>query len=546
MTAALLTTCAAESGDSKSGEPAAARQFDLLVSKENGYYYPPFLREQPAAPEAQSYALRTLSELGRDPRTSMSASRVAEVRREALESSPLWGRDWLVPLRRAGAREALGPSDARAVAGLRVKGGWYADPALGGDGDAARLGATWAALDVLKALGRLAQLSATDRSETKDWLRSLADEPRPLGQSAALAGSLRLLDDEPLPAALTAVAPPSTDDWAALAPDARTDLLNDTYHYVLVQEAAGNRPSLDGTTWQAVLREGAATLTYEQLHHLVHILKASGSKGAFAPVVRRLEGERLDDGSVRDSGAYLGNPDASLFVERLRGLAGWARRDPRLVEAVDRDEKSGSASQDGAERLGRAALRRVATDEDADTDRRVCADPAVLPTTVTDRNATLWQRTALNCADAGAEIGTPEIGHWKLDTPAGVVAAATVVVGLVDAGKRDAVPRWMTAAALREQARSPERFTSVYDYALVVRAYSLIGGALDAPLREALGRGVTPYKGCPGLPDLYQVGAGDQACDLKTTWAVWALDRRLRGAMGWMPSRARGTTESAE
>ncbi|MGV9449995.1 hypothetical protein [Streptomyces sp. NPDC003635] len=514
-----------------------SRQFELLVSAQNGYHYPPFLRDQPAPPEAQSYALRTLSELGRSPRASASADRVAALRRGALAASPLWGRDWLVPLRRAGAPEALGAADARAVRKFRAKGGWYVDPALGDDTVAARLGATWAALDVLEALGRLRDLSAADRAATVRWLRSRVRTGLPLDRSAALASSLRLLD-EPVPAALTSIAAPGTGDWATLTPHGRADRLNDTYHYVLIQEAAGRRPDIDRATWEAVLREGADTLPYEQLYYLAHVVKAAGaSREVFAPVVRRLEKERLDDGTVRDPAAYVGNPEASVFVERLRAVAGRPRTDPRLLAALDHDERSGNASQDGTERLSRAALRRLAGGDTGEDARVLCADSALLPRIVTRHNATQWQRTALNCADAGADIGSPEVREWKPSTPDTAVAAATVVVGLSDIGRRARGTFRIAAPDLRRWALRPERFAALYDYSLVVRAYALLDGALDAPLRAALRAGVTPYRGCPGLPDLYQVGAGDPACDLKTTWGVWTLDRQLRGAMGWGPGQ---------
>jgi hypothetical protein len=524
---ALLTSCTSSgSGHAGSHEPPSVqRQFDLLASKQNGYYYPPFLREQPAAPEAQSYALKTLAELGRDPKTSMAAPQVAALRRDALAASALWGRDWLVPLRQAGATEALGRRDAEAVNKTRAKGGWYVDPALGDDTDAARLGATWAALDVLKALGQ----EPSDRARTVSWLRSRATAHRSLEQGAALASALHLLG-EPVPATLTGLAAPRTDDFADLTPDQRADRLDGTYYYVLIQQAAGKRPQVDRKVWEPVLRDGATTLPYEQLHYLVHVLKAAGSpKSLFWPVAERLDGERLDDGSVRDPDAYLGDPDASLFVERLRRLAGWSREDTRLVGALDGDEQSGDASQDAGERLSRLALRKVAsggggTSAEA---RRLCADPTVLPTSVTLQNATQWQRTTLNCTDAGAATAVPTFRRWSLDTPDGVVAAATVTVGLADSDRRDHVPTWVTADALKEWAHSPKRFTSVYDYTLVVRAYVLLGGAADAELKAAVQNGVTAYRGCPDLPDLYRVGGGDPGCDLKTTWGAWELGRRL-------------------
>lgn len=537
MCAALMTSCTSASEESGGRDSAAARQFDLLVSKQNGYYYHPFLRQQPAGPQAQSFALRTLAELGRDPRTSMASAQVRSFRQGALETSSLWGRDWLIPLRQAGADEALSSADAVDVDKARHRGGWYVDSALGDGDDAARLGATWAALEVLDALGRLADLPTADRSATVAWLRSTAAKPRALDQSAALARSLRLLK-EPVPAALTRIAAPRTDDFADLTPDARATRLTDTYSYVLIQEAAGRRPAVSRQTWEPVLRDGAATFPYEQLYDLVHVLKAAGSPDSvFAPVLKRLDGERLDDGTVRDPDAYLGNPDASLFVQRLRTLAGWSRRDPGLLAALEREEKSGDLSQDGAERLNRAALRKVTAGGDTSGPaRQLCADPQVLPVTVTELNATQWQRTTLNCTDAGVPTATPAVKAWALDTPDRVTAAATVTVGLADSGHRDHVPPWITAGALRQWALNPDRFASVYDYTLVVRAYALLGGAPDAALREALGRGVTPYKGCPGLPGLYQVGGGDDACDLKTTWGVWTLDRQLNGAMGWLPA----------
>ncbi|MFD7668987.1 hypothetical protein [Streptomyces sp. NPDC059788] len=531
-----MASCTSASEEPAAPESAAARQFDLLVSKQNGYYYHPFLRQAPAGPQAQSYALRTLSELGRDPKTSMASDDAESFRRGALETSSLWGRDWMIALRAAGADGVLSAGDAEAVNKLRDKGGWYVDSALGDDSDEARLGSTWAALEVLDALGRLDALPSQDREATLDWLRSLSAKPRPLDQSSALARCLQLLK-EPVPGALTRIAAPRTDDFAQLTPDDRAARLADTYSYVVVQEAAGKRPAADRKVWEPVLRDGAATLPYEQLYQLVHILKAAGSpKAVFAPVEKRLEGERLDDGTVRDPGAYLGNPDASLFVQRLRALAGWSRKDTGLRTALEREEKSPDASQESAERLNRAALRKVTAGGDAgEQARQLCADPRVLPGSVTEQNATQWQRTTLNCADAGAPVDAPKIGTWSLDTPDRVVAAATVVVGLADSDLRDSVPAWITADALKQWAHNPDRFNSVYGYVLVARAYALLGGETDASLRDALKRGVTSHKGCPGLPDLYQVGGGDSACDLKTTWGVWTLDRQLHGAMGWLP-----------
>ncbi|MET9294430.1 hypothetical protein [Streptomyces sp. NPDC003077] len=532
------------------------------MSEQNGLYYHPFLREEPAGPEAESYALRTLSALGSEPKISSAGARVSSFRNGALEASPLWGRYWLIPLLRGGVSEVLGAKDARDVEKLRKKGGWYADPVLGDDGDAQRLGATWAALEVLEALGKLKELPDDEKELTVRWLRSLAGKPREFEEAGALARSLHLLG-APVPEALTRTKAPRMDDFAELAPDARATRLRDTYGYVLVQEAAGRRPALDRTAWEQVLAHNTEALDYEQLFYLVHVLKAAGTPtSAFAAVRKRLGGNQLDDGTVRDPSAYLGNPDASLFVERLRSVAGWRTDDPKLLTALEREEKSPDAGRDGAERLNRAALRAVAGDQDtSEAAGKLCADATVLPRQVTEQNATQWQRTALTCHDAGVTVQAPQIASWRLDTPERVAAAATVVVGLHDAGVEDAVPSWITADALADWAANPDRLTSVYDYALVARAHALLGGnpdadgtddtddkgagngKTDAAMRDALRRGITPYRGCPGLPDLYRIGGDDPGCDLKTTWAVWTLDRQLQGALHALPA---GSAEDKE
>ncbi|MFF0202365.1 hypothetical protein [Streptomyces sp. NPDC005017] len=543
---AVLSACGAPARPAAAAAPAAARQFDLLVSSQNGYHYPPFLRERPAPPEAQSHALRTLTELDRAPRVRPAATRVASMRRDALASSPLWGRTWLIPLRRAGVEGALGPDDTRAVDRLRAEGGWYVDPALGDESDAARLGGTWAALDVLGALGELDDLPSPHRAATVGWLRSLAGSPRPVAERAALAHSLHLLR-QPVPAALSDAAPPRTDDWQALTPDERADLLGQVHDDVLVREAAGQRPEIDRAHWEAVLTRGALSLPYEQLQPLVHILKAAGSpEKVFVPVIARLERARLGDGTVRDPDSYLGDPQSSLFVERLRGLAGWPRRDPGLLDALDREKDRSGTPQDSAERLSRAALAKAAGGGTDGRAARLCADPEVLPGAVTEHDVTRWQRTALDCVDAGAAVGTPEVRPWALDDPDAVAAAATLAVGLADTGQRHRIPPWITPRVLERRSHEPGRFASVYDYSLVVRAHLLLGGDLDAPLRAALGRVVTPHRGCPGLPDLFRVGGGDPACDLKTTWGVWTLDRQAHGALGWLPGRTDAAIETGE
>lgn len=123
----------------------------------------------------------------------------------------------------------------------------------------------------------------------------------------------------------------------------------------------------------------------------------------------------------------------------------------------------------------------------------------------------------------------PRTPGWRLTTPRSVAAAAALVDGAHDTHAAGNPPGWITRGALEPWARNPERFTAIYDYAQVLRAYVLLGGGLDAPLRRAAHDEIAPYRGCPGLPGLYRIGGTDPGCDLKTTWAVWTLNRAVPG-----------------
>ncbi|MFD0026044.1 hypothetical protein [Streptomyces sp. NPDC058382] len=531
--ASSVAGCDTQDGRPESREPGYV---ESLVSQTNGLYYHPFLREERGGPEAQSYGLRVLAETDAKPRVTVGTKTAAELRSTALKSSALWGRYWLVPLRGAGAPGVLGRDDARAAEKLRSPKGWYEDPTLDDKSDNGHLSATWAALELESATGSLDGIPAADVAATVRWLGRLAQDGPPLETAAVLARCFHLLG-EPVPASLTSATAPEPGRFTERPEAERATLLEDTYNYVLLQESAGRKPRVDRATWQQALNHNVATLDYEQLYNLVHILRATGSPArAFPSVVRRLEGERLPDGTMSDPSSYLGTPDASLFVQRLRGLAGWPVRDENLLAAVEKQADSPDAPRDGATRLTMAALEhgaggRALTAQEA----ALCRDPSTVPPTVTADNVSNWQRTAWDCVDSGVPVPAPSVARWDLDGLEGVQAAATLVIGLHQTGHEDSVPGWLTADRLAKWAADAGPRANVYDRALIVRAHLLLGGHAEEPAVGRLAAQLKGHRGCAGLPGLYR--PDDEAgCDLKTTWAVWELDKALDGKLRALPS----------
>ncbi|MCS0635008.1 hypothetical protein NX801_04915 [Streptomyces sp. LP05-1] len=576
--AAFAVSCTAppEAPGSRAPGPKAlsADPYEPLISRQNGLFYHPFLRAQPTSAQDQSFALRTLREGGARPKVALSAALTHEVREDALAVSGVWGRYWLIAFRDAGVRSALTGADADAVERLHRPGGWYTDPALG-DEPSQRLSATWAALEVLAATGRLTGLPPERRRATAGWLGSQVKSTTGLEEAGAIARSLKLLGER-VPDRLAALKAPTMRDFGSLTPEQRAQRLLDTYGYVLVAESAGVPVEVDRAAWQKALTDNtdntddtgntgntadtagsekadtastgsadnAGGLEYDQLYYLARVLRSGGAGGGvLRPVVRRLEGNRLADGTVTDPSSYVGTGDASLFVQLLRELAGTPVRDARLARAVREAAASDDGPEDPAGRITRAALLRSAAGEPTPAEvRELCADGSVVPSTVTMANAVEWQRMALTCAQAGAETGVPKVTAWPVRTRPGIAAAAALVDGLTSRGTGK-VPSWVDTASLRRAAIAPEAGTPLYERALAAHAYLRAGGKADAALLSALRGALTGLRGCPGLPDLYQVGAGDRGCDLKTTWAVRRLDGQLGGRL---LHRTDGTPTSPE
>ncbi|MFF9789963.1 hypothetical protein [Streptomyces bacillaris] len=540
--AVLAVSCTAPSDGTARSAPSApdaaasgrgsADPFETLVSRQNGLFYHPFLRTHPTSAQDQSFALRTLREAGARPTVELTAAVSDEVRSDALAVSAVWGRYWLIAFRDAGARNALTGADAEAVERLYRPGGWYEDPALGDD-PAQRLSATCAALEVLDAVGRPGPDKR--REATARWLTSLADGDPGLEEAGAIARSLRLLG-RPVPARLKALKAPPMADFGSLSPDERAQRLLDTYGYVTLAESAGIAPEVDRTAWRKALGDNAEALEYDQLYYLARVLRAGGEDGdVLRPVVRRLESSRLPDGTVGDPSSYVGTGDASLFVQLLRTLAGDGARDVRLARAVREEKETDDAPDDPVSRITRAALLRSAAGDGVPQDvRALCTDGSVVPSEVTQDDAVEWQRMVLLCAEAGAKTPAPAVTAWPVRTRQQIRDAAALVDGLTLLGT-EKVPAWVDTAALRRAAINPEAGTPLYEQALAALAYLRAGGKADAALLSALRSEQAAQHGCPGLPGLYRIGAGDQGCDLKTTWAVRRLDRQLDGRLLRLP-----------
>lgn len=528
--AAGLGCCLVLTGCEKSatGEGGAAapvtRELSILVSAQNGLYYPPFLRNEPAGPEDNSYAVRLRALLGAQPQLGLTAQTAGFLRREAVETSPLWGRLWLAPLASAGAAELLSDADADALRAMRTPGGWFGEPDSSAQDDGPyRAAATAAALESLAVCG---EVTEEDRVRTLPWLRQAAgaDGRRTLAEAADLARAFRLLGAQ-VPQALTDTPAPATPDFTALGEDKRYQALLDAYSYTVLRQAADLPSGLDATLWAKLLRQNSASLGFRDLYFTTAVAQAAGAPSDVLAAVRDQVAENvLSDGTVRDPSAYTGSPEAAVYGLRLRALAGestWDEAQAKALRAIAADPQANTGTH---VRLTVAAgLKLAAGTEPAPADRALCQSPQAVPAAVSPENAEGWSRAALACADLGAAPVQPQAPAWSLDDPAKVTAAATLAVTLSDIRLSGEAARWVTADELRPWAVNPARLPSVSARATVIRAYLTLGGAPDEQLREAIGQGIGAQRGCARLPSLYRADTSQSGCDLKATWAAWKL-----------------------
>ncbi|ADI07725.1 hypothetical protein SBI_04605 [Streptomyces bingchenggensis BCW-1] len=551
LAAALLAGCQSAASDSGERRPVT-EELSILISAQNQLYYPPFLREEPTGPQDNAYAQRTRALLGTPPRLDLNHKTAEFLRQDALGSSPLWGRGWLAPLAASGADGLLNDRDAADVRRMRTADGWYrtplppraarsqpTEPAGQQAKNAYRAAATATALEILRAHGGITE---ADRRATLPWLRKAAAHPGTLSESADLAQALRLLN-APVPARLAAVTPPKAAEFTSLGGKERYQALLDAYQYARLRESAGQKAELDPEVWGTVLSRNAATFSYPDLYYATFVAKAAGAPAAALDKARdRIRANTLPGGAVRDPGGYLGSPEASFYALLLRGLAGEPTHDDRLAKALGKVASDPRAAGDPATRLTTAAAAGLAGAGRRATSAAsaLCRSAQVVPRTVTAHSAEKWARTALACDRAGAPAQAPRTTPWPLNDAERVTAAATLATGLADTGQPPRPARWVTAHQLRPWATDPKRLGSVSGYATVVRAYLLAGGKADAPLREAVARGIDARRGCPRLPSLYQADA-EGGCDLKATWHVWQLKKQLKEQNGTQEPKQNGT-----
>ncbi|MFI1337174.1 hypothetical protein ACH4U7_45110 [Streptomyces sp. NPDC020845] len=559
LAAALLTGCQSAASDSGERRPVT-EELSILMSAQNQLYYPPFLRDEPTGPQDNAYAQRTRALLGTPPRLDLNHKTAEFFRQDALGSSPLWGRGWLVPLAASGADGLLNDRDAADVRRMRTADGWYraplprraarsqptepaepAEPAGQQAKNAYRAAATATALEILRAHGGITE---ADRRATLPWLHKAAAHPGTLSESADVARGLRLLN-APVPARLAAVTPPKTAEFTSLGGKQRYQALLDAYQYARLRESAGQKAELDPEVWGTVLSRNAATFSYPDLYYATFVAKAAGAPAAALDKARdRIRANTLPGGAVRDPGGYLGSPEASFYALLLRGLSGEPTHDGRLAKALGKVATDPRAAGDPATRLTTAAAAALAGAGGRTTSAAaaLCRSAQVVPHTVTAHSAEKWARTALACDRAGAPAQAPRTTPWPLNDAERVTAAATLATGLADTGRPPRPARWVTARQLRPWATDPKRLDSVSGYATVVRAYLLAGGKADAPLREAVARGIDARRGCPRLPNLYRADA-EGGCDLKTTWHVWQLKKQLKEQYGTREPKQNGPRE---
>ncbi|WP_157596937.1 hypothetical protein [Streptacidiphilus rugosus] len=535
LTALLFLPLSGCGSDSPSTDAMpVGHELALLKSSRNGLYYQPFLRDEPAGPEDNSYAALIRAEIADGVQMHPNAKRSAFFRSEAISVSPLVGRAWLAPLVAAGAKGLLDSTDTDAVRKLRSPQGWFTDPGTkpGDDTVTSRVAGTVAALQVLQAIGGL---TPADRAATLPWLKSVAGTESGLdGTSAEVAIGLRLLGGT-VPERLMAAKAPAVGDFTSLTGPQRYQALVGSYAYVVIhrESVSGTVAGLSAAVWTEVLEHNADTLSYPDLYSAVVVAHAAGAgPSAFDPVRSRLSADVLPDGSVRDPSAYIGDSEASLYSLLLRGLAGEKTADPSLAQALATAEGDPHVAADPVAKLVTDTARVLAGDKKASADASAdCRTTGVIPRSVTVDNIEEWTRLTRACQAAGVHLAAPGAAPWGLADVQHAVAAATLVTGLSDGGTTHGLPAWVSGTALLPWAEHPERFPSARSYATVVQAYLLVtGGHMDPALRGTVKRFIDPRRGCDDFPDLYQADSVD-GCDLVTTWTVWRLELALDGKL---------------
>jgi hypothetical protein len=94
LSGVVLTGC----GAPRLGSTGFSREVESLRSTENGLYYPPYLRGEPAGVADNYYALKIEKLLGQHVELRLDAKSIGFLRTEALNANEFVGGSWLSEL----------------------------------------------------------------------------------------------------------------------------------------------------------------------------------------------------------------------------------------------------------------------------------------------------------------------------------------------------------------------------------------------------------------------------------------------------------------
>jgi hypothetical protein len=494
------------------------RELQILKSRQNGLYFSPHLLTVPAGVQDISAALRTLELAGEAPDLMLAEGYQRKLRHEAIAVAPLLGRDLLVPIYSAGARDLLSASDAAEVRALRSPVGWFSSSAGASGTDDDKAIATEAALTVLDAVG---QLTRADRAASAGWLYQAAEHATTLRAAAATRRALVLLGktDELPPLGLL---PPDISDLGEVPTRERLTRLQEAFDYAQAASAGGGDVRLDRTGAERLFRDNAdATPDYGTLFQLSFVAFAvSRSADVIAPAIRRLDRAKLPDGSFRNLDDNIGSAIASIYVMRLLAAASEPVVDHGLAHALTTYAEQDEVRSRPAERLmALAAAARASGSAPSPELVSLCGSASVVPQEVNPANVAGWRELTTICHEAGVPTAVPTVAKWPISGTDQVVAAATLVVGLIDSQHADRIPSWVTATSLRAALDQLAERLPVLAEADLVRAYLKFAGAATAAAADIRNR-ANRLLGCTGLPSLYRASPADIECDLRTSWAL--------------------------
>lgn len=515
LSVALLAGCGTDGGTAPG---KTARELNVTMSSVNGLYFSPHLLIERGSIGDILAAVDTAELLGQASRLHPSAAIQAKLRSEALAAYGVNAYGHLASLYRAGATRVLLPEDVATLAKLRQPDGSYtADldaplPPLQG-----QVQATGSALFALKTLHRLPV------AQEKTAIRWLTRVAATATDSATVRLALRAARD--VDPATNGVYHGPVPDLAAArtaAPAQRTAMVEDTVSYVDAVGVVAARAHLDRAAVTGLYEQNVATADFPTLRSLVTLMLATGaSVDDLAAARRRLAAARLPSGLYRDSAEDLGSAIATVYALRLLRMRGEPTKSHRLADALMKYAQLDEVRNRPAERLIAVGASVAAGREQSTAEtKRLCNNPSVVPTVVTQANVVGWAEMTRICSEAGTKSPAPQLAPWPAKTTEQVVAQAMMVNALQLTGRHDAIPSWVDRSAMWRLLQQPASRVSLLQSATVGSAYLALTGGDGRERLDGVTMRAQKARGCSHLPDLYTTGGTDVSCDLRTTIAV--------------------------